>query len=127
MAQVVITINKREYAIACENGQEIQIIKLARILDEKASMLVGALGHINETQLLAMIGLLMADELMETKKKLEKVLSEQNEEPKVVAPAVSSKSGEDISLQDIKNLDENFSSALKTLSEMIKSVALNLK
>ena len=25
------------------------------------------------------------------------------------------------------NLDENFSSALKTLSEMIKSVALNLK
>ena len=127
MAQVVITINRREYAIACENGQELQIIKLARILDEKAEMLVGALGHINETQLLAMIGLLMADELMETKKKLEKVLSEQNEEPKVVAPAVSSKSEGDISLEDIKNLDENFSAALKTLSEMIKSVALNLK
>lgn len=127
MAQVVITINRREYAIACENGQELQIIKLARILDEKAEMLVGALGHINETQLLAMIGLLMADELMETKKKLEKALSEQNEEPKVVAPAVSSKSEEGISLQDIKNLDENFSAALKSLSEMIKSVALNLK
>lgn len=125
MAQVVITINKREYAIACENGQELQIIKLARILDEKAEMLVNALGHINETQLLAMIALLIADELSETKKNLEKALNEQKVVERPLNSVVSDK--EAISLSDIKNLDDNFSDALKSLSEIIKSVALNLK
>ena len=36
MAQVTITINSREYAVACEDGQEVRIYQLARILDEKA-------------------------------------------------------------------------------------------
>ena len=41
MAQVTITINSREYAIACEDGQELRIIQLAKILDEKAKALTG--------------------------------------------------------------------------------------
>ena len=68
MAQVIITINYREYPISCDNGQEIQIMKLGRLLDEKAKSLTSALGHINENQLLAMVGLLLADELSELKK-----------------------------------------------------------
>ena len=36
MAQVTITINSREYAVACEDGQEVRILQLARLLDEKA-------------------------------------------------------------------------------------------
>ena len=40
MAQVTITINAREYAIACEDGQEFRIMQLARILDEKARLFV---------------------------------------------------------------------------------------
>lgn len=39
MAQVTITINSREYAVACEDGQEVRILQLARMLDEKAKML----------------------------------------------------------------------------------------
>ena len=68
MAQVIININNREYAILCENGQEGHIIKLSRQLDEKAKALVSALGHVNENHLLAMVGLLVADELSEEKK-----------------------------------------------------------
>ena len=68
MAQVIITINYREYPISCDNGQEIQIMKLGRMLDEKAKALTSSLGHINENQLLAMVGLLLADELSELKK-----------------------------------------------------------
>ena len=56
MAQVTITINSREYAVACEDGQEVRILQLARMLDEKAKML------------LAMVGLLLADELTELRK-----------------------------------------------------------
>lgn len=68
MAQVTITINAREYAVACEDGQEVRILQLARILDEKARLLTQGGGQVNENMLLAMVGLLLADELSELKK-----------------------------------------------------------
>ena len=61
MAQVTITINSREYAVACEDGQEVRILQLARMLDEKAKMLTQASGQVNENMLLA-------DELTELRK-----------------------------------------------------------
>ena len=68
MAQVTITINSREYAVACEDGQELRIIQLANILDEKAKALTGGSQQVNESMLLAMVGLVLADELTELKK-----------------------------------------------------------
>ncbi len=68
MAQVTITINSREYAVACEDGQEVRIIQLSRLLDEKARMITGGSLQVNENMLLAMVGLLLADELSELKK-----------------------------------------------------------
>ncbi|MBR2300209.1 MAG: cell division protein ZapA [Alphaproteobacteria bacterium] len=68
MAQVTIQINDREYAIACGNGEEGHIIELAHVLDEKAKMLTQGVGQVNENQLLAMVGLLVADELQDAKK-----------------------------------------------------------
>ena len=53
MAHVTITINSREYAVACEDGQELRIIQLANILDEKAKALTGGSTQINEAMLLA--------------------------------------------------------------------------
>ncbi len=68
MAQVTVTINSREYAIACENGQEARIIQLAGVLEEKARLLKDISGQINENMLLAMIGILVADDLLEARK-----------------------------------------------------------
>ena len=67
MAQVTIQINGRAYAIACGNGEEGHIAELSQILDEKAKMLTAGGAQINENQLLAMIGLLVADELQDAK------------------------------------------------------------
>ena len=63
MGQVTITIDKREYVIACGDGQEAHIMKLSRILDEKARQLSANSATINENMKLAMVGLLLADEL----------------------------------------------------------------
>ena len=68
MAQVTITINNREYGVACEDGQEVRIIQLSRMLDEKAKLLTANSQQVNENMLLAMVGLLLADELTELKK-----------------------------------------------------------
>ncbi len=69
MGQVTITIDKREYVIKCGDGEEGHILKLSRILDEKAKLLTQSVGLINENMMLAMVGLILADELEELKAK----------------------------------------------------------
>ena len=68
MAQVTIEINGREYVVACGDGEEAHIIELSRVLDGKAKLLTQNGAQINENQLLAMVGLLVADELQDAKK-----------------------------------------------------------
>ncbi len=67
MGQVTITIDKREYAIVCEDGQEAHIVKLSKILDERAKQVTGGSRSINENMMLALVGLTLADELQDIK------------------------------------------------------------
>lgn len=113
MAQVTITINAREYAVACEDGQEIRIMQLARILDEKAKLLTQGAGQVNENMLLAMVGLLLADELTELKKQ-----SNSSEVKTVQAPQ---------SMPDLSALDDLLTTQIKKLTNEINSVASKLE
>ena len=70
MAQVTILINSRQYAVACGAGEEAHIIELAKVLDDKAKLLTRSGIQINENQLLAMVGLLIADELQDARKNI---------------------------------------------------------
>lgn len=133
MAQVIITINYREYPISCDNGQEIQIMKLGRMLDEKAKALTSSLGHINENQLLAMVGLLLADELSELKKAASSAPSSQSAAaPAPAAPLPPAATPEQpgsfpISEKELSSLDAELAQDINSLNEAIKSVALQLK
>lgn len=106
MSQVTITINSREYAVACEDGQEVRIYQLARMLDEKAKMITQGVGQINENMLLAMVGLLLADELTEAKKGV------------VAAPATPA-----LDEGKLLDLDKDMAAKIKLLGEQINSVA----
>lgn len=133
MAQVIITVNYREYPISCDNGQEIQIMKLGRMLDEKAKALTSSLGHINENQLLAMVGLLLADELSELKKAASSAPSSQSAAaPAPAAPLPPAATPEQpgsfpISEEELSSLDAELAQDINSLNEAIKSVALQLK
>ena len=133
MAQVIITINYREYPISCDNGQEIQIMKLGRLLDEKAKSLTSALGHINENLLLAMVGLLLADELSELKKTVSSAPAAQaSSTPTPASPASATATSEQnthspISEEELSSLDAELAQNINSLNEAIKSVALQLK
>lgn len=65
MAQIDVTINGRSYRIACDDGQEDHILKLADYVDRRVAELVSALGQAGEARLLVMASLLIADELSE--------------------------------------------------------------
>ena len=111
MAQVTITINSREYAVACEDGQEVRIMQLSRLLDEKARMITGGSLQVNENMLLAMVGLLLADELTELKKGV----------PKAVA------GGEAVDNSRLPGLDKELAEKLQNLTEEINSVAKKIE
>lgn len=113
MAQVTITINSREYAVACEDGQEVRIMQLARILDEKARLLTQGGGQVNENMLLAMVGLLLADELTEIKKN--------NGIPLQTPPQPQ------IDEKQIVELDNLLTGKINSLINQIKSVASKIE
>ena len=65
MAQIVITINNRNYEIACDDGQEAHLTRLAKYVDRRVNELIAAVGQVGDARLLVMASLLVADELSE--------------------------------------------------------------
>lgn len=65
MAQVDITINERDYSIACDDGQEDHLLRLGEYVDKKVAELVTEVGQVGDTRLLVMASLLIADDLSE--------------------------------------------------------------
>ncbi len=66
MAQVAITVNGRSYQVACDEGQEDHLVRLADYVDKRIAELVSAMGQIGDARLLVMASLLVADELSDT-------------------------------------------------------------
>lgn len=71
MAQVTVNINGRGYQIACDDGQEEHLAKLAAYVNKRMSELTAAMGQIGDTRLLVMVCLLIADELSDAYKALQ--------------------------------------------------------
>ena len=71
MSEVTITVNRRPYRLACEDGQEEHLMALAERIDGRIADLVGKFGQIGDQQLLVMVGLLLADESAELRRRLE--------------------------------------------------------
>ena len=69
MSQVNVIINGRQYRMACEDGQENHLMKLAEQLDERINHLRGSFGEIGDTRLTVMAALTIADELAEAGRK----------------------------------------------------------
>ncbi len=67
MSEVSITINKRSYTVACDDGQEGHLHALAANVDGRIAELVAGMGQIGDQRLLVMAILLLADELDDVK------------------------------------------------------------
>ena len=65
MAEVHVTINGRQFRMACEDGQEEHLVALARELDGRISGLRAKFGEIGDTRLTVMAAITVADELAE--------------------------------------------------------------
>jgi cell division protein ZapA len=73
MSQVTVTINSRQFRMACEDGEEEHLLQLAEDLDNRIGRLRTRFGEIGDTRLTVMAALTLADELSETKEKLQRL------------------------------------------------------
>jgi cell division protein ZapA len=76
MAQVSVTINGRQYRMACEDGQENHLLRLAKDLDERIVGLRGKFGQIGDARLIVMAALTVSDDLAEMGKKIRQLQDE---------------------------------------------------
>ncbi|MEH2511892.1 cell division protein ZapA [Nitrobacteraceae bacterium AZCC 1564] len=65
MNHVNVTINGRQYRMACEQGQETRLLRLAESLESRISGLRSKFGEIGDQRLTVMAALMVADELVD--------------------------------------------------------------
>ena len=73
MSQVNVTINGRQFRMACEDGQEDHLTELARDLDVRVEGLRAKFGEIGDTRLTVMAAITIADELSEMAARLKRL------------------------------------------------------
>jgi cell division protein ZapA len=65
MSHINVTINGRQYRMACEEGQEVRLLKLADSLESRVVELRGKFGEIGDARLTVMAALTVCDELVD--------------------------------------------------------------
>jgi cell division protein ZapA len=78
MAHVSVTINGRQYRMACDDGQEHHLARLAHDLDQRVAHLRTTFGEIGDMRLTVMAALILADDLSEAHKRMHRVEAELN-------------------------------------------------
>jgi cell division protein ZapA len=66
MSHINVTINGRQYRMACEEGQELRLLKLAESLEARITNLRGKFGEIGDARLTVMAALTVCDELIDS-------------------------------------------------------------
>jgi cell division protein ZapA len=76
LSHINVTINGRQYRMACEEGQEVRLLKLAEILESRVEMLRGKFGEIGDARLTVMAALTVCDELLDANARIVKLEQE---------------------------------------------------
>ncbi len=87
MPEVTITIGGRDFAVACQEGEEHYLQAAATMLDTEASALAAQIGRLPESRMLLMSGLMLADKtagMEDQVRELEAKLASQEEELKTL-------------------------------------------
>ncbi len=70
MAQVTVTIDGKQYRMACDEGQEEHLIDLASRFDRYVAHLKESFGEIGDQRITVMSGIMVMDELAELQKRV---------------------------------------------------------
>ncbi len=81
MAQISVTIDGKQFRMACEDGQEAHLLALAADVDGRIKSMRQSFGDIGDLRLAVMAGLMLADEVNEERRKAAAVQCQRQPEP----------------------------------------------
>lgn len=67
-AKVAVTLHGREYVVACDVGDEKKLTDIVKLVDAKLCDISGKSSNATETRLFMLTCLMLADELIETRR-----------------------------------------------------------
>src|SRR5204863_5605429 len=70
MSHINVTINGRQYRMACEEGQEARLLQLAEGFEARIGELRGKFGEIGDSRLTVMAALTVTDELLDAEARI---------------------------------------------------------
>lgn len=114
MADISITINGRNYGIACDDGQERRVKELASYVDARVREIARSGAASTESHLLVLTSIILADEIAD----LRAAGAQYQQPPVQTAPVGISMSQDD---------EEAIVSAIDLLAARIDSIASNLQ
>ena len=76
MSEVTIEINGRKYRMACEDGQESQLVQVGERFDNFVATFKNEFGEIGDNRLIVMAGIAAVDALFEAEETIEKLKRE---------------------------------------------------
>lgn len=115
MAEVAVRINGRSYPIACEDGQEEHVARLASYIDQRIADLAAEVGQVGTQRLLIMVSLLVADELSDAHGELARI-----REAVKQAEANGRRAA-------VGQLDSTLAPAVERLAQRIEAIAARLE
>lgn len=65
MPEISVNIGGRSYGVACNEGEESQLLDAAKLLDRESGTLQTQLGRVTEVRMLLMSGLMLSDRFKE--------------------------------------------------------------
>ncbi|MGD9912677.1 MAG: cell division protein ZapA [Rhizobiaceae bacterium] len=116
MAQVTVTIDGKQYRMACDEGQEEHLIELSQRFDRYVAHLKESFGEIGDQRLTVMAGIMVMDELNELQRRVKGMESE---------IGTLRKTRDDALVKADKN-DAALTGALGSLAERMETLATKL-
>ena len=113
MPEVNVEINGRKYRMACEEGQQGHLIKLAERFNAGVESLKGAVGEIGDNRLTVMAGIAVLDELAEAERKVKALEAEVE---------MLTQAGQELA-DELENTERAFAGKLDEASRVINSIA----
>ena len=117
MSQVSVTINGRQFRMACEDGQEGYLMNLAHEIDNRINGLRSKSGRISDIGLIVMLAITLADELAEAGQRVKRL------EEELVAVADRNKTAQTGIAAALSNAAERVENVTKVLNQMLAKEA----
>lgn len=117
MPQVVVTINTRSYAVACGEGEEEHLMRLAAVVDERVTSLARDVGQVGDARLLLMSALLMADDLEQAETRAQAA----------IADADAARQGEAEAQQGVAEAEATAAAFVERIAQRVEAIAQRLQ